>query len=41
MTFTNSKAAELFWAFGRKSNEGMNKKIKNQSFKEYWNEGNH
>ena len=33
MKLTNSKAAELFWAFGR--NEGTNKKMKNQSSKEY------
>ena len=34
MKFTNSMAAELFWAFGR--NEEINKKIrKHQSFKEY------
>ena len=39
MKFTNSKAAERFWAFGW--NEETNKKIKNQSSKEYWNEGNH
>ena len=33
-------AAELFLAFG--GNEGTIKKIKKlQSFKEYWNEGNH
>ena len=39
MKFTNSKAAELFWVFGR--NEGTDKKIKNQSSKEYWKERNH
>ena len=33
-------AAELFWTFDH--SEGTNKKIrKHQSFKEYWNEGNH
>ena len=33
-------AKELFLTFGR--NKGTNKKIgKHQSFKEYWNEGNH
>ena len=40
MKFSNSKAAKLFWVFGH--NEGTNKKIgKHQSFKEYWNEGDH
>ena len=38
--FTNSMAKELFLTFGR--NKGTNKKIgKHQSFKEFWNEGNH
>ena len=33
-------AAVLFWVIG--CNKGTNKKIrKHQSFKEYWNEGNH
>ena len=40
MKFTNSMATELFRAFGH--NEGTNKNMrKHQSFKEYWNEGNH
>ena len=38
MKFTDSKAAKLFWVFGR--NEETNKKNKKSS-KEYWNEGNH